>query len=159
MRLRDPAEHRYPAKRRYRSACALRGERHTPTSQLDKFISTTAMTVEPWTKATRHLFKSFRLVLHQSAAATMVPSPCRPPDSISHRVVRRSERKKVQISAIRWTRKRAVLITASKGDCLVLRWTASTSSHPSSNSQSHWAVRPKIIPSENARSVPEQLAQ
>jgi len=38
MRLRDPAEHRYPAKRRYRSACALRGERHTPTSQLDRFI-------------------------------------------------------------------------------------------------------------------------
>ena len=72
-------------KRRYRNVRAAGRERHTPTSPLDWLISTTAMIVVSWSKATWPLFKSFRLVLHQSAAATMVPSPCRPPDIISLR--------------------------------------------------------------------------
>jgi hypothetical protein len=100
-RLRDPAELRHPAKRRYRNVRAAGRERHTPTSQLDWFISTTVMIVVSWSKATRQLFKSFRLVLHQSATATMVPALCRSPDRISLRVVRLPERKKVQISATR----------------------------------------------------------
>lgn len=47
-----------------------------PSSQLDWLISTTAMIVVSCSTATSHLFKSFRLVLHQSAAATMsIPLP------------------------------------------------------------------------------------
>jgi hypothetical protein len=45
MRLRQPAEHRHPAKRRYRDVRAAGRERHTPISDLHWLISTTAMTV------------------------------------------------------------------------------------------------------------------
>src|SRR6266851_9470952 len=56
------------------------------TSQLDWLISTTAITVLSWSKATRDLLKSFGWgirALHQLDAATMVPSPRRLPHSIS----------------------------------------------------------------------------
>src|ERR1700757_5462339 len=56
------------------------------TSQLDWLISTTAMIVLSWSKATRDLLKSFGWgirALHQLVAATMVPSPRRPPHTIS----------------------------------------------------------------------------
>src|ERR1700731_3926509 len=52
------------------------------TSQLDWLISTTAMIVLSWSKATRDLLKSFGWgirALHQLVAATMVPSPRRLP--------------------------------------------------------------------------------
>src|SRR6266478_5514686 len=52
------------------------------TSQLDWLISTTAITVLSWSKATRDLLKSFGWgirALHQLDAATMVPSPRRLP--------------------------------------------------------------------------------
>jgi len=42
MRLRQPAEHRHPAKRRYRDVRAAGRERHTPISDLHWLISTTA---------------------------------------------------------------------------------------------------------------------
>src|SRR5229473_2909343 len=57
-----------------------------PTSQLDWLISTTAMIVLSWSKATRDLLKSFGWgirALHQLVAATMVPSPRRLPHTIS----------------------------------------------------------------------------
>src|SRR6202035_5769139 len=57
-----------------------------PTSQLDWLISTTAMIVLSWSKATRDLLKSFGWgirALHQLDAATMVPSPRRLPHTIS----------------------------------------------------------------------------
>src|SRR5712671_2516176 len=56
------------------------------TSQLDWLISTTAITVLSWSKATRDLLKSFGWgirALHQLVAATMVPSPRRLPHTIS----------------------------------------------------------------------------
>src|SRR3984893_3181522 len=56
------------------------------TSQLDWLISTTAMVVLSWSKATRDLLKSFGWgirALHQLVAATMVPSPRRLPHTIS----------------------------------------------------------------------------
>src|SRR5882724_9583752 len=56
------------------------------TSQLDWLISTTAMIVLSWSKATRDLLKSFGWgirALHQLDAATMVPSPRRLPHTIS----------------------------------------------------------------------------
>src|ERR1700688_2082337 len=56
------------------------------TSQLDWLISTTAMIVLFWSRATRDLLKSFGwgiMALHQLDAATMVPFPRRPPHSIS----------------------------------------------------------------------------
>src|SRR6266851_6706595 len=56
------------------------------TSQLDWLISTTAITVLSWSKATRDLLKSFGWgirALHQLDAATMVPSPRRLPHTIS----------------------------------------------------------------------------
>src|SRR5208282_151174 len=49
-----------------------------PTSQRDWLISTTAMIVLLWSKATRDLLKSFGWgfrALHQLDAAAMVPSP------------------------------------------------------------------------------------
>src|SRR3989442_1622802 len=55
------------------------------TSQLDWLISTTAMIVLSWSKATRDLLKSFGWgirALHQLVTATMVPSPRRPPHTI-----------------------------------------------------------------------------
>src|ERR1700694_2240390 len=57
-----------------------------PTSQLDWLISTTAMIVLSWSRATRDLLKSFGWgigALHRLATATMVPSPRRLPHSIS----------------------------------------------------------------------------
>src|SRR6266481_635956 len=57
-----------------------------PTSQLDWLISTTAMIVLSWSRATRDLLKSFGWgigALHQLVAATMVPFPRRLPHSIS----------------------------------------------------------------------------
>src|ERR1700737_3262396 len=57
-----------------------------PTSQLDWLISTTAMIVLSWSRATRDLLKSFGWgirALHQLDAATMVPSPRRLPHTIS----------------------------------------------------------------------------
>src|SRR3984893_8431829 len=56
------------------------------TSQLDWLISTTAMIVLSWSKATRDLLKSFdrgSRALHQLVAATMVPSPRGLPHTIS----------------------------------------------------------------------------
>src|SRR5438270_7737397 len=56
------------------------------TSQLDWLISTTAMIVLSWSKATWDLLKSFGWgirALHQLVAATMVPSPRRLPHTIS----------------------------------------------------------------------------
>src|SRR5712672_1915602 len=57
-----------------------------PTSQLDWLISTTAMIVLSWSRATRDLLKSFGWgirALHQLATATMVPFPRRLPHTIS----------------------------------------------------------------------------
>src|ERR1700738_4377304 len=57
-----------------------------PTSQLDWLISTTAMIVLSWSRATRDLLKSFGWgirALHQLDAATMVQSPPRLPQPIS----------------------------------------------------------------------------
>src|ERR1700716_2548471 len=57
-----------------------------PTNQLDWLISTTAMIVLSWSRATRDLLKSFGWgirALHQLDAATMVPSPRRLPHTIS----------------------------------------------------------------------------
>src|SRR3977135_3290668 len=57
-----------------------------PTSQLDWLISTAAMIVLSWSRATRDLLKSFGWgirALHQLDAATMVPSPRRLPHTIS----------------------------------------------------------------------------
>jgi hypothetical protein len=76
-------------KRRYRNVRAAGRERHTPTSQLDWLISTTAMIVESW-KATRHCSSRFGWY---SISQLQRTSPCPPFDSISHRVVRRLERK------------------------------------------------------------------
>src|SRR6266436_4365712 len=64
------------------------------TSQLDWLISTTAITVLSWSRATRDLLKSFGWgigALHRLATATMVPSPRRLPHSISrsHPLARR----------------------------------------------------------------------
>src|ERR1700730_17007791 len=56
------------------------------TSQLDWLISTTAIPVLSWSRATRDLLKSFGWgirALHQLVAATMVPSPRRLPHTIS----------------------------------------------------------------------------
>src|ERR1700731_1735521 len=56
------------------------------TSQLDWLISTTAITVLSWSRATRDLLKSFGWgirALHQLATATMVPFPRRLPHTIS----------------------------------------------------------------------------
>src|SRR3984893_1949314 len=56
------------------------------TSQLDWLISTTAITVLSWSRATKGLLKSFGWgirALHQLVAATMVPSPRRLPHTIS----------------------------------------------------------------------------
>src|ERR1700736_2661593 len=56
------------------------------TSQLEWLISTTAITVLSWSRATRDLLKSFGWgirALHQLVAATMVPSPRRLPHTIS----------------------------------------------------------------------------
>src|SRR3984893_13395130 len=56
------------------------------TSQLDWLISTTAMIVLSWSRATRDLLKSFGWgigALHRLATATMVPSPRRLPHTIS----------------------------------------------------------------------------
>src|SRR5580700_8980235 len=56
------------------------------TSQLDWLISTTAMIILSWSRATRDLLKSFGWgirALHRLATATMVPSPRRLPHSIS----------------------------------------------------------------------------
>src|SRR5216684_1500516 len=56
------------------------------TSQLDWLISTPAITVLSWSKATRDLLKSYGWgirALHQLDAATMVPSPRRLPHTIS----------------------------------------------------------------------------
>src|SRR5438067_10089529 len=58
-----------------------------PTSQLDWLISTTAMIVLFWSRATRDLLKSFGwgiAALHRLNAATKVPPPRRPP----HRIFR-----------------------------------------------------------------------
>src|SRR5439155_9414604 len=57
-----------------------------PTSQLDWLISTTAMIVLFWSRATRDLLKSFGWgigALHRLDAATKLPFPRRPPHSIS----------------------------------------------------------------------------
>src|SRR5712672_524824 len=56
------------------------------TSQLDWLISTTAMIVLSWSRATRDLLKSFGWgirALHQLVTATMVPFPRRLPHTIS----------------------------------------------------------------------------
>src|SRR6516165_6691148 len=58
-----------------------------PTSQLDWLISTTAMIVLFWSRATRDLLKSFGwgiAALHRLHAATKLPPPRRPP----HRIYR-----------------------------------------------------------------------
>src|SRR3954463_5570796 len=56
------------------------------TSQLDWLISTTAMIVLFWSRATRDLLKSFGwgiAALHRLDAATKLPFPRRPPHRIS----------------------------------------------------------------------------
>ena len=56
-----------------------------PTSQLDWLISTTAMIVLLWSRATRDLLKSFGwgiAALHRLHAATKLPRPRRPPHSV-----------------------------------------------------------------------------
>src|SRR6266567_6848319 len=56
------------------------------TSQLDWLISTTAMIVLSWSKATSDLLKSFGWdirALRQLVAATKLPFPRRPPHSFS----------------------------------------------------------------------------
>src|SRR5712672_3475096 len=56
------------------------------TSQLDWLISTTAIIVLSWSRATRDLLKSFSWgigALRQLATATMVPFPRRLPHTIS----------------------------------------------------------------------------
>src|SRR5437764_2139157 len=56
------------------------------TSELDWLSSTTAMIVLFWSRATRDLLKSFGwgiAALHRLRAATKLPSPRRPPHSIS----------------------------------------------------------------------------
>src|ERR1700745_1622772 len=56
------------------------------TRQRDWLISTTAMIVLSWSRATRDLLKSFGWgirALHQLATATMVPFPRRLPHTIS----------------------------------------------------------------------------
>src|SRR3954462_13287607 len=56
------------------------------TSQLDWLISITAMIVLFWSRATRDLLKSFGwgiAALHRLHPATKLPSPRRPPHSIS----------------------------------------------------------------------------
>src|SRR5262249_50096999 len=60
--------------------------RMPPTSQLDWLISTTAMIVLFWSRATRDLLKSFGwgiAALHRLVAATKLPSSRRPSHSIS----------------------------------------------------------------------------
>src|SRR5712675_729281 len=64
------------------------------TSQLDWLISTTAMIVLFWSRATRDLLKSFGwgiAALHRLHAATKLPFPRRPPHSFSrsHPLARR----------------------------------------------------------------------
>src|SRR5437763_3410394 len=69
----------------------LRGWRSMPgsipaTSQLDWLISTTAMIVLSWSRASRDLLKSLGWVIgarHRLDAATKLPFPRRPPHSIS----------------------------------------------------------------------------
>src|ERR1700746_250053 len=59
--------------------------RMPPTSQLDWLISTTAMIVLFWSRATRDLLKSFGwgiAALHRLNAATKLPRPRRPPHSV-----------------------------------------------------------------------------
>ena len=111
-------------KRRYGKLRAAGRERHTPTSQLDWFISTTAMILVSWSKAKRHRFKSFWLVLHQSAAANISLPPTRQ-HLASGGTTTRTKNAKVQNSAIRSARKRAGLRPAAR-DCLVLRSVAWT---------------------------------
>src|SRR6516162_3064547 len=56
-----------------------------PTSQLDWLISTTAMIVLFWSRATRDLLRSFGwgiAALHRLQAATKLPPPRRPPHRI-----------------------------------------------------------------------------
>src|SRR6516162_5562307 len=56
-----------------------------PTSQLDWLISTTAMIVLFWSRATRDLLRSFGwgiAALHRLHAATKLPPPRRPPHRI-----------------------------------------------------------------------------
>src|ERR1700758_5182583 len=56
-----------------------------PTSQLDWLISTTAMIVLFWSRATRDRLKSFGwgiAALHRLIAATKLPPPRRPPHRI-----------------------------------------------------------------------------
>src|SRR5438445_4137688 len=56
------------------------------TSQLDWLSSTTAMIVLFWSRATRDLLRSFGwgiAALHRLHAATKLPSPRRPPHSVS----------------------------------------------------------------------------
>src|SRR5262249_20162888 len=60
--------------------------RMPPTSQVDWLISTTAMIVLFWSRATRDLLKSFGwgiAALHRLDAATKLPRPRRPSHSIS----------------------------------------------------------------------------
>ena len=62
-----------------------------PTSQLDWLISTTAMIVLFWSRATRDLLKSFGwgiAALHRLNAATKLPCPRRPPIASSSTRVR-----------------------------------------------------------------------
>src|ERR1700749_17359 len=56
-----------------------KGDARHAGPQLDWLISTTAMIVLSWSRATRDLLKSFGWgigALHRLATATMVPSPC-----------------------------------------------------------------------------------
>src|SRR5436190_8743889 len=61
------------------------------TSQLDWLSSTTAIIVLFWSRATRDLLRSFGwgiAALHRLHAATKLPSPRRPPHSVSRSPLR-----------------------------------------------------------------------
>src|SRR5438045_5684071 len=96
------------------------------TSQLDWLISTTAMIVLSWSRATRDLLKSFGWgigALHRLATATMVPSPRRLPHSISpfHPERQRSEGRHVgPAHRSRFRSRAAVIVTLA---ALPILWT------------------------------------
>jgi len=112
------------------------------------------MTVEPLVKATRHLFESF----HQSAAAALAAH--RWPDSISHRVVRRPERKQGPNQRDPLVEEASRPDTSSVGLSRPLVDGVDLSSHPSGKLlASSGGPDGSFIPSEMRDRLPEQLPQ
>jgi hypothetical protein len=83
------------------------------------------------------------------------PSPCRPPDSISHRVVRRLEREAQRSNSVRSARRKSERPdTGSKGLSRPSVNGVDLSSHPSGKFAASLGRSDRsFIPSENARSV------